>query len=111
MTLRSQTGCRPLAFMPHLPTQLTIRDERDDRSSSFAQVKIGDGGEFVFEGVDAGPDVEKFFGDGDFEYWLRVKTEHKDAMLLHLVREHFGSVHALKEWLAQRQIPAEFTSY
>jgi hypothetical protein len=97
--------------MAQPPTQLTIRDERDDRSSSFAQVKIGDDGAFVFEGVDAGPDVEKFFGDSDFEYWLRVKPEDKDAMLLHLVKEHFGSVHAFKEWLAQHQITAEFTSY
>ena len=96
--------------MSKSPKQLVVRDDRDDRSSSFAEVKIVEDGTFVFEGVDAGPDVEKFCGDSDFEYWLRVRAEDKDAMLLHLVKEHCGSVHALKEWLAQRQIAAEFTS-
>ncbi len=28
------------------------------------------------EGYDIGDDVEKYWGDGDYEYWVHVKAEH-----------------------------------
>ena len=90
---------------------LLLRDERTGPTTSFAQVKVRPDGVFVFEGVEAGPDVEKYFGDTDFEYWLRLQPDEKDWLLLQLVREHFTSVHVLKKWLDQKGIASEMTSY
>src|SRR5688572_10370420 len=92
-------------------TQLTIRDERDERSYSFLCAKIADDGALVLEGVDGGAEVERLFGDSDYEYRLTVKPEDKDAVLLHLVKAQFASAHAFKQWLAERGIEASFQSH
>jgi hypothetical protein len=97
--------------MARHPTQLTIRDERNSTSSSSAAVKIDESGDLVFEGVETGPAAEQCFGDSDYEYWLRVRAADKDAVLLHLIKAQFTSVHAFRTWLAERGITSELTSF
>jgi len=43
----------------------------------------------VLEGYDCGPSVEAAWGDSDYEYWMVVAREHKDAVLLFLLSEWF----------------------
>ena len=90
---------------------LTIRDERDEHSYSSAQVEIKEDGTLVFEGVDGGAGIEKLYGDSDFEYWLQIKAEDKNLVLLHLIKSQFTSVHDFKKWLVERGIKAEFSCY
>lgn len=92
-------------------TQLEIRDEKARGGYSTLLAKIDDHGALVLEGCDAGKDMEKFFGDGDFEYWLTIPAEFKDTVLLHLIKERFTSAHDMRAWLEQKGIPCEFTSY
>lgn len=91
--------------------ELVIRDERSDSGYNTLHVKIGDDGSLVLEGVDAGPEVERMFGDWGFEYWLTINAEDKDSVLLHLIQSRFSSVHAFRVWLAERGIESGFQSF
>ena len=55
--------------------------------------------------------VREFWGDFDYEYWITIKEDYKDTMLLHLLKEKFDNQDALKEWLKEKNIPWDFTSY
>jgi catechol 2,3-dioxygenase-like lactoylglutathione lyase family enzyme len=90
--------------------ELTLRDERVGDGSSHLRVQIKDGA-LVFEGHDSGSSVEEAFGDFDLEYWLTVRPEHKDAVLLHLIKSQFTSAHAFRQWLTERGVPSEWHSY
>ena len=74
----------------------------------------------MLEGYDCGPSVEAAWGDSDYEYWLGVGREHKDAVLLFLLREWFAardpsglprSSSELRSALEARGIPVEFESW
>ncbi len=43
------------------------------------------------EGYDIGEDVEKYWGDSDYEYWVHVKAEYVPDVLLNLIKEQFNS--------------------
>ena len=55
------------------------------------------------------------FGDGDYEFWVRVDSEQRAALLLALLAERFGgrfdAVDEFRAWLAAQGIPGEFHSY
>ena len=91
--------------------KLIIRDDKTSDGYSEIIAKIDDHGNLVLEGVDGGKDVDKFFGDSDYEYWLTVPKDFKDTALLYLIKERFPSVHDLKSWLEEKQIPCNYTSY
>ena len=91
--------------------KLTIYHEKTANGYHELLVKIGEEGEVVLDGCDAGEDVRKHFGDWDYEYWLTVPREHKDTLLLYLIQERFSSVHEMKEWLEEKTIPSKFESY
>ena len=42
---------------------------------------------------------------GDCEYSVTVKAEHKDSLLLLLLKEKFGDFPPAKEWLEQKGVP------
>lgn len=92
-------------------TQLTIRDERLEDGYRTLAVKIAEDGSLVLEGVDAGQDVERMFGDWDYEYWLTVRPEDRDTVLLHLIQSQFSSAHVFRAWLAERGVESEFQSF
>ena len=91
--------------------ELVIYDDKTADGYNVLTAKIGDNGDLILEGIDAGKDVEKFFGDSDYEYWLTMSKDFKETLLLHLIKERFSSVHDLKAWLEEKEIPCTFASY
>ena len=89
---------------------LVIYDDKTFDSYHGLTAKIGDNGDLILEGIDAGKDVEELFGDSDFEYWLTIPKDFKETILLHLIKERFTSAHDMKAWLEQKEIPATFES-
>jgi hypothetical protein len=75
-------------------------------------VQIDEHGDLLFSGQDVGEAPRKVFGDADYEYWLRIKAEHKDQVLLALLaRWYAGNARLITEigdLLASRGIPSEF---
>ena len=90
---------------------IVIYDDKTADGHNVLTAKISDSGDLVLEGVDAGKDVEKFFGDSDYEYWLTISKDFKETILLHLIKERFSSVHDMKKWLEEKEIPFTHTSY
>jgi hypothetical protein len=84
-------------------------------TSVFVDASIGENGDLVFSGQDVGEAPKKFFGDNDYEYWLTIRAEHKDAMLLALLEQLYKDdarvVSRLKELLDVKGVPCEFTNY
>ena len=62
-----------------------------------------------------GEACEKFWGDSDYEYWLKIAAADKDRVLLALIEKlYFGNsslVSEIKDYLASKDIPSEFASY
>ncbi len=77
-------------------------------------VLLDETGDLVMEGEDTGPSVERFLGADEYEYFVRVPREHKDRLLLHLIKEAFGAgaiSSDFMKWLDKKKIPYEFESY
>ncbi len=71
-------------------------------------------GDLVMKGEDTGPSVEEFMGADEYEFFVRVSKEHKDRLLLHLVKAMFseGAISSeFMKWLEKKKIPYEFDSY
>jgi hypothetical protein len=80
----------------------------------FIDAVIGEGGDLVMEGQDVGAAPMQMFDDEDYEYWVTVRAEHKDRVLLGLMQQVFSDPSAssrFMEWLKKRGIPFEFSSY
>ncbi len=92
-------------------TEIILKEIRDGEKHEGLIARIEESGDLLLEGQDIGPAVEKFWGDLDYEYWLRVRKEHKDAVLLHLLRDQFDSESAFRAWLEKRRIPCEFHNW
>ena len=92
-------------------TRVVIRHEKIATGYSELIAKIDTSGELVLDGCDAGASVEDETGDWDYEYWITVPALFKDTILLHLIKDHFNSVHEMKTWLESLGIPCNFTSY
>jgi hypothetical protein len=76
---------------------------------------IDDKGDLVLSGQDIGHAPREVFGKSDSEYFLTVRREHKDALLLTLLeqlyRDDGRAVSRLRELLAAKGIPGEFFSF
>ena len=87
----------------------------DGKTSIRVDAQITDEGHLLFSGQDAGEAPAAFFGDEDYEYWLCIKAEHKDRVLLALIEKVYGGnlsvVSEFKEFLKSKGIPGEFSSY
>ena len=91
--------------------KLLIRHDQMDDGYSELAVAIDESGSITLEGVDAGEEVRRVFGDWDYEYWLTVAPEYRESVLLHLVKDRFSSVHEVQKWLEDREIPFDFMSF
>jgi hypothetical protein len=58
----------------------------------------------VLEGQDTGEQVERIWGDLDYEYWLSVKREHLDRVLNGLAEKLGGMPAPLEDRKAQDQL-------
>ncbi len=100
-----------------IPRKLNLRDAAQGGGRTQLDILINDTDDLVMEGYDYGPDVEEFFGDDDYEYWVTVPKEYKDLVLLNLIKEKFtsksksGPSSAFMNWLKKKGIPYEFVSF
>jgi hypothetical protein len=84
-------------------------------TSRFVCAEILESGDLVISAQDVGEAPEKWFGDSDYEWWVFVRAEDKDRVLLALIEEIFGGrFHAsdeFREWLQRKEIPYQFDCY
>ena len=96
------------------PKKVKLFEERGP-TSRFVDAEILDTGDLVISAQDVGEAPQKMFGDSDYEWWVFVKAEDKDRVLLALIEEVFGGrFHAsdeFREWLKAMGIPYEFDNY
>ncbi len=91
--------------------RLTLIDEKTDRVSINLVARIADGGDLILEGQDPGKTVEETFGDGDYEYALKVAADLKDTVLLLLIKERFATDAEFRARLDEKRIACEFWSF
>jgi len=92
--------------------EVMLREDRStDGEVSLLEAYVEESGDLVIEGYDLGESVEKVWGDSDYEYWRRVKCEHVPMVLLQLIKDRFSSDVKFHEWLSEKGIPDEFTSW
>ena len=109
-------------------------------TSRFVEAEINDNGDLVISGQDVGKAPLEFWGDSDYEYWLKVISENKDKLLkalieycekhsmpipaksrnkdrdlLAIIKLIFGgrstAFEKFQRFLKRQDIPAEFASY
>lgn len=91
--------------------RIKLREIEIQGGKSYLDAMISEDGDLVLEGCDNGEYVKQVWGDFDYEYWVTVKSDYKDSVLLHLIQEKFDNETKFKEWLKEKDIPFEFTSY
>jgi len=78
-------------------------------------VEITEDGRLEISGQDLGEAPQKFWGDSDYEYWVSVRPEHKDWVLLALIEKLYGGNSSadsdFMEFLRSKGIPYEFGSW
>lgn len=90
---------------------LTIWEKKNDNYSGYLKVSIKDDDNLEMLGLDMGGMVGEFWGGEDYEYWLTIDKEHKDTILLWLIKERFDNDIKFKEWLDSKNIPSEFGNW
>lgn len=75
----------------------------------------GETGALVLSGQDLGSAPEAVFGEREHEYFVTVKAEHKDALLLALLGERLAgdprAATKLSELLQAHGVPFELTTF
>ncbi|NHJ12924.1 MAG: hypothetical protein EAX95_04570 [Candidatus Thorarchaeota archaeon] len=84
-------------------------------TSVFIDAEINDEGSLVLSGQDVGEAPEKHFGDSDYEYWVVVKEEQKDRVILALIEKTYGgnskAVSEFMDLMKSKGIPYEFDTW
>ena len=98
-----------------MPERLNMMDTEGEDTWSHLAILVNDADELVMEGHDMGPAVEDIFGEDDYEYRVTVQREHKDWLLLNLIKgvfaDHPKPSSSYMEWLKEQGIPYDFSSY
>ena len=96
------------------PLKVKLCEKRGE-TSVFIDAEITAEGNLVLSGQDVGKAPQEHWGDSDYEYWLVVKGENKDRVLLALMEKLYtGNTHAITELmglLKGKNIPYQFDSY
>jgi len=83
-------------------------------TQSYIAVRLNDEGDLVMEGQDLGAAPLAAFGESEYEYFVTVRREHKDALLMQPVRDRFLSEpmpsSTFMEYLKETKVPYEFFS-
>lgn len=78
-------------------------------TSRFIHARIEDNGNLIVEGQDVGEAPQKWFDDEDYEFWVTVKAEDKDSVILALIEKLFGgrfsAVDEFRDFLKEKGIP------
>jgi hypothetical protein len=97
--------------------KITIYDRRYGKNEhQILEVKITDEGDLLFEGQDLGDSVVDYWGDFDYEYWLKVKSEYIPSIVLYLIKKCFDkgifkNDSEFRAWLKEKGIPSSFDSW
>ena len=92
--------------------KITIYDNKTkDNEIHTLVAEIKENGDLVLSGYDCGQSVKKFFGDFDHEYWLTVKARNVSSVLLNLIKERFKDDTEFREWLNEKDIQFDFSSF
>ena len=68
-------------------------------------ININDNGDRSWERWDRGEIIKKLYDDYDEEYFLTVKRQDKDMLLLQLIKDRFSETAVFKAYLDERKIP------
>jgi hypothetical protein len=83
--------------------------EEKGPTSRFIHARVEDNGDLVVEGQDVGEAPQKWFDDEDYEFWVTVRAEDKDSVILALIEKLFGgrfsAVDKFREFLKEKGIP------
>ena len=89
--------------------------EQRGETSRFIDAEINKDGDLVVSGQDVGKAPREFWGDADYEFWVFVRGEHKDDVLLALIEKLYSgsgsAVTDFREFLKSRGIPNEFDTW
>ncbi len=92
--------------------KITIYDYRTKENEIHTLIaEIKENGDLVLSGYDCGESVKKFFGDFDHEYWLTVKAENISLVILYLIKDRFKNDTEFREWLKEKDIQFNFSSF
>jgi hypothetical protein len=90
------------------PKKVQLFEERGP-TSRFIHARIEDNGNLVVEGQDVGEEPQKWFDDSDYEFWVTIRAEDKDRVILALIekvyRGRFKAVDEFREFLEEKEIP------
>ncbi|MGQ4912723.1 MAG: hypothetical protein ACP6KW_11185 [Candidatus Thorarchaeota archaeon] len=94
--------------------KIRLYEERGP-TSIFIDIEVDADGNLVMSGQDLGKAPSEYWGDSDYEYWIVVKKEQRDLLLLSLIQEMFGGSHdafsRFREFLIERDIRYDFDSW
>ena len=89
--------------------------EQRGETSRFIDASINKDGDLIVSGQDVGKAPREFWGDADYEFWVHVRNEHKDDVLLALMERLYGgnasAVTDFREFLKSRDILNEFDTW
>ncbi len=86
-------------------TSIELADRFSGAVATYVGAEIDATGSLVLSSEESATMCEAARGDLDAEQWLAVPREWKDELLLRLLSDRFGSVEAVREYLAAHGIP------
>ena len=96
------------------PRKIRLYESRG-ATTILIDAEIAEDGRLEISGQDLGEAPEKYWGDSDYEYWVSVRPEHKDWVLLVLIEKLYGGKSSadteFMEFLRSKGIPYEFGSW
>ncbi len=98
--VRSDFGVRKLA----------LKDKENPEGGASSLKAYIDGGVFVVEGYDSGPTVKEFYGEWDYEYWIKVQPGQYPEDILSAIKR-FSSLKDIIAWLDSQGIKYEYSSW
>ena len=79
------------------------------------RLAVEDDGAIKLDAQDMGPNVERFWGDDDYEFWVRVPSTSLTKLVFELLREKFagqlGAVDAFRDWCKVHGVEHEFDQW
>lgn len=79
------------------------------------RLTLEDDGGIKLDAQDIGPTVTEIWGDGDYEFWVRVEPATLPRLAFELLREKFtgqlGAVDAFRSWCKAHDVAHEFDSW
>lgn len=90
-----------------------FRQEGDNFRSVYVRLEAD--GTVVVDAQDMGPTVEEFWGDSDYEFWVRVAPADASRLAYELIRKHYAgrerAVDEIRELCSKAGIKADSGSW